>query len=429
MNIKRLSVLLLALVMLMGLAPAAMAAKDPGTLRMGDTDWDFDVGLPVTEAQQRLAYYGYYTGTIDGTFTAEMRAAVIQFQQRNNLKADGVIGSATWALLRSDNAIHASDPGSDVLKLGDRGDRVTQLQIMLKTELYYVGDIDGYFDGDVQSAVISFQQSAGLKADGKVGKITWTALSGRTPAIFHGGRPVRTLRGGMRGYDVYVLQLRLQELGYLSMIPTKGYYGNATADAVKAFQKANKLTQTGNVTYNLTLYLWPTGDGGATLKLGDRILKQGMSGHDVSDLQMHMKGGGFFISKVDGVYGPKTRDAVKKVQKAYGLKEDGIAGKETIAIIITFPLDETEPEPDPGSGDGALKGTLSKGDRGTRVKAMQERLILAGYLATGEDDGVFGSRTRAAVRLFQRAYSLKVDGIAGEETLGMLYRVTDPLVF
>ena len=61
---------------------------------------------------------------------------------------------------------------------------------------------------------------------------------------------------------------------------------------------------------------------------------------------------------------------------------------------------------------------LRRGDTGEAVSGLQSELVTAGYpLAV---DGVFGRATEAAVRSFQAARGLTVDGIAGPDTLGEL---------
>lgn len=57
--------------------------------------------------------------------------------------------------------------------------------------------------------------------------------------------------------------------------------------------------------------------------------------------------------------------------------------------------------------------TIKKGDRGADVMALQQRLGVAA-------DGVFGSKTDAAVRSFQRGHKLAVDGIVGAKTWAAL---------
>ncbi len=61
---------------------------------------------------------------------------------------------------------------------------------------------------------------------------------------------------------------------------------------------------------------------------------------------------------------------------------------------------------------------LTKGDKGTKVKALQENLIKLGYNLGGYGaDGDFGSATQAAVKKFQKNHGLQQDGIVGAQTL------------
>lgn len=63
---------------------------------------------------------------------------------------------------------------------------------------------------------------------------------------------------------------------------------------------------------------------------------------------------------------------------------------------------------------------LRTGSVGPEVKKLQNRLKELGFY-TGGVDGQFGSGTKAAVELFQAQHSLKADGLAGEDTLAVLY--------
>lgn len=62
------------------------------------------------------------------------------------------------------------------LRLGSTGASVTDLQRRLLSFGFNPGPIDGIFGSQTQSAVIAFQRSRGLVADGIVGVQTWTAL-------------------------------------------------------------------------------------------------------------------------------------------------------------------------------------------------------------------------------------------------------------
>lgn len=63
--------------------------------------------------------------------------------------------------------------------------------------------------------------------------------------------------------------------------------------------------------------------------------------------------------------------------------------------------------------------TLRKGSQGSAVSALQTMLNRLGF-DSGKVDGIYGTKTMAAVRSFQEANGLTVDGIAGEQTLTTL---------
>ena len=63
--------------------------------------------------------------------------------------------------------------------------------------------------------------------------------------------------------------------------------------------------------------------------------------------------------------------------------------------------------------------TLKQGSRGEEVKTMQRKLKNWGYY-TGAVDGIFGAKTKEAVKYFQRKNGLVVDGIVGTKTLKAL---------
>ena len=65
---------------------------------------------------------------------------------------------------------------------------------------------------------------------------------------------------------------------------------------------------------------------------------------------------------------------------------------------------------------------LNQGSSGSEVKKLQEKLIENGYdLGSSGADGIYGAKTAAAVKQYQQANGLSVDGIAGDQTLSKLY--------
>ncbi|XID95067.1 spore cortex-lytic enzyme [Paenibacillaceae bacterium WGS1546] len=59
------------------------------------------------------------------------------------------------------------------------------------------------------------------------------------------------------------------------------------------------------------------------------ILKQGSTGKDIYELQGRLKKLGYYNGKVDGDFGPKTKNSVTWFQWKFGLKSDGIVGPKT----------------------------------------------------------------------------------------------------
>lgn len=56
-------------------------------------------GEEVRSIQQKLLQWGYYSGPVDGVFGQDTYDAVVRFQKKNNLTADGVAGSDTLAAM------------------------------------------------------------------------------------------------------------------------------------------------------------------------------------------------------------------------------------------------------------------------------------------------------------------------------------------
>ena len=63
------------------------------------------------------------------------------------------------------------------------------------------------------------------------------------------------------------------------------------------------------------------------------VLKQGSTGGEVKELQRRLKQWGYYSGAVDGIYGPKTVEAVKYFQRKNGLTADGIAGRATFEAL------------------------------------------------------------------------------------------------
>ena len=140
----------------------------------------------------------------------------------------------------------------------------------------------------------------------------------------------------------------------------------------------------------------------------------GSRGESVKTLQAQLNAKGFNVGSVDGIFGKNTRAAVMAFQKANGLAADGIVGKLTWAKLY----DTTAALPAASTATGT-QPMVYRGSRGDAVRKLQELLNKKGF-DCGAVDGIFGSKTYAAVVTFQKANGLGADGIVGPLTWGKL---------
>ncbi|MCE7552527.1 peptidoglycan-binding protein [Streptomyces thermodiastaticus] len=65
----------------------------------------------------------------------------------------------------------------------------------------------------------------------------------------------------------------------------------------------------------------------------DAILDTGLAGPDIAEAQCLLRRAGFDPGEVDGIYGPRTQSAVKRLQHHAGLVVDGIVGPHTWRVL------------------------------------------------------------------------------------------------
>ena len=68
-------------------------------------------------------------------------------------------------------------------------------------------------------------------------------------------------------------------------------------------------------------------------QFGEVLSKQGSRGEEVKAIQLKLRELGYLLSSADGIFGPRTLEALKKFQKAKGLTVDGIAGPQTLKAL------------------------------------------------------------------------------------------------
>jgi len=201
----------------------------------------------------------------------------------------------------------------------------------------------------------------------------------------------RTLHRGAQGADVSALQAGLSQAGFVTT--ANGRFTAETAADVKRFQRFYELKPTGvadahtiavvrrvdkldadttdasNATVKVkrakakpgfttdttTLLksnpvLAPVQQNGGSAHLGNRILKQGMHGHDVRVLQAYLTVDGYSTGGVDGDFGPSTESSVVSWQSANDVADNGVVTyadsrllREDVAKVESSPKSVTNP--------------------------------------------------------------------------------------
>ncbi len=269
------------------------------------------------------------------------------------------------------------------------------------------------------------------------------------------GSPLRT---GSRGENVRIIQAQLNRISdNYPAIPKQnvdGIFGTATDNRVKTFQRIFNLTPDGVIgkaTWYKISYIYVAvkklaelTSEGETIQDGSypgSPVRRGDRGLNVTIVQFYLGQAARYVPTVspvdiDGVFGSGTRQQVINFQRYFNLTADGVVGRNTwdkmyrLYLSIRDGVDYPTPTPPPQYAYGGT--ALRLGSRGSRVTQVQTWL---NDIAKVDDDipavtpdGIFGSRTQAAVISFQNEHDLSADGIVGRMTWNKLYEEWQELV-
>jgi len=316
---------------------------------VGDVTWN-TLKNEIATIQAQLNKKGCSVGTVDGIAGPTTYNAVISFQNKNGLTADGQVGTATWDILF--DTVSGGTTHTRILKVTSplmQGDDVKAVQNKLNSLGYNCGTADGYYGNATRTAVISFQSAKGLTADGEVGPATWNALfsSSSTSTGSSYTRLLKVTSPLMYGDDVKAVQNKLNSLGF-NCGTADGYYGNATKNAVISFQSAKGIDTDGVVgptTWKLLFNSSASNNGGYSRIL--KVTSPLMYGDDVRAVQNKLNSLGYNCGTADGYYGNATKSAVISFQSAKGLTADGEVGPATWSALFNSSS---------SSGGGTLPG-------------------------------------------------------------------------
>ncbi|SKB12207.1 Peptidoglycan-binding domain 1 protein [Planktothrix sp. PCC 11201] len=380
-----------------------------------------DSGPGVSDLQRRLQTLGYFNQTPTGNFGSVTENAVIRLQQDYNIPATGLVTEATLAVLN--NGLNS---GRDVvftgttLREGNRGPEVIVLQEKLQALGFYDGVVTGYFDTATAIAVQQFQQSQGIPATGVATSTTLGTLSGAyIPGVTSTPQFDRILTIGCRGSAVKLLQAQLRTLGYYTGI-VDGVFGQSTQRAVINFQRANRITDTGEVGPTTAFYLVnattttrslqprpipivqnqtiPITNSLSTISLGD-------TGPEVRKIQRRLRELNYYNGPINGFFDTATQDALIRFQESRGVTVTGIAGPTTQNSLFNL-----QSLARPSTRITAVVATTPPVYGTTNVQQLQQRLRIQG-LYNGPINGVYDGLTQQAVAQARAFYGPNADTV------------------
>ncbi len=340
-----------------GNAPAASPATPSAGARyeMGSS------GPGVRQMQQALAALDYPCGSADGVFGRRTRDAVVSFQKRNGLEADGIAGRATLEKLYSGTALGGGS----------------------------AADGNGGTDGASAYATV-------VTPNGKSLNFRRTAASGNNiiGTIPHGAQVGVLSRGnvwsrvGHGGKEGYVMTSFLVFAG-----------ASATQTPAPSPSPSPAPTPAPG----------PTSDAAFP-----RTLRSGDKGDDVSRLQKMLKDLKYSCNET-GSFDSRTESAVRSFQTLNGLKSDGVFGPQSAGILLSGSARPADSEP---LSYSTLRIDNTDGSGGA-VTRLQEGLKGLDYPVAV--NGKFDVKTHEAVVAFQQRNGLTISGIADAMTQSTLF--------
>ncbi len=223
-------------------------------------------------------------------------------------------------------------------------------------------------------------------------------LSDETSAwtLLEPAKPYSTLKRGSRGDAVSDIQQPLYDLGYYDYY-IDGIFGWRTERAIRLLQSDLGLTVNGIADADLQKQILS-----GTLAKYDRYraLSRGNRGLRVQLMQQRLRDLGYLADAADGIFGPRTQQAVQLFQQENGLSVSESATRETLMALYNS-----------NAASCSSYINLQLGDSGYRVRELNKRLKALYYL-TGTAGDTYTKATAEAIKKFQSQAGLYITGNA-----------------
>jgi len=432
-----------------------------------------DSGDDVIRIQERLIALDYYNGKVSGNYLEGTTYGIKLFQEKMGLEATGTADIETQRLLFSGAALSrfgedvtetselgdindivitsdgadSDQPTYDIeyngrLTRGAQGSRVKQVQERLTELGYFDGPVSGNYMNQTIAAVEAFQRNNGLTVDGITGTDTWSALFDLDYALDASATPRPTPEPTPIPYALTVdvknqavIAYGLDENGEHTvpvrfMICSTGTtampsdVGVFTLDGTKArwaffslygsyAQYWTKINE--NIAFHSVIYNEADLN---TLSRKSYNMLGSRASHGCIRLLNH-DALWIYENVGEGTQVTITEDLPLDAELRDALKVNDLSSDWDCAPVTPTPTaspvyqsDAMPPQP---------FRTMKKNSTGEDVYWLQMKLMELGYYTGYMATGTYLDGTVKAVKAFQKANGLGIDGVAGVQTLNAIY--------
>lgn len=327
----------------------------------------------------------------------------------------------------SDNSTDTSY--STVLKKGDQGPSVNELQERLKELGYFTDNTTYYFGNVTEAALKDFQAAAGLSATGICDEATRKAL-------FADDAPVKYVDEESDSEEFVYEEMTDSDTFDSEYDKENSDYEYTSSDSSN--DSDNSDSYFADIEDNST-------DSDTTEDIDTDVLyEQGDEDNEICNIQFILVLLKYFDFDITGYFCDNTAEAVAQFQRDNGLVVTGSIDKETYLTI--YEKYENRDSSDTSDSDTAVDtdteldsdiiidtdeadvenyGYLNPGMTGEEVAYMQQKLIDLRYLI-GDVSGVYDDDTVQAVRYFQEIAGYDTSDYITEEQATLLYSSEAP---
>jgi peptidoglycan hydrolase-like protein with peptidoglycan-binding domain len=279
-------------------------------------------GEIVTELQAALKLLGYYNGAVDGKFNDATAAAVTQFKQAAGLTANSVVDTATWQRLFPGEAnVSSNTPLPSPTNNGfpvpaeTAADLPRPVVISNRVSTPESKPVVSRNSGNTQQ--LETVRTPSTNRANATNRVSSTRPVQNTTSTTGGTRTRTTSRSG-RTNNSSNSSASATSTTTTNRRNTNNSSNSSTPARNRTSNTSNTTTQKPGIQYTAA---------------GLPILRLGMRGEEVLELQQKLRRFGYLKSNPDGDFGEETLSAVKALQERYGMEPDGVAGGATWDIL------------------------------------------------------------------------------------------------